>query len=90
MLDLSFFSKNFCLCKTVYLEKAANLYQEDLNLPDPEIKPRSPTLQADALLSEPPGKTKGKKKKHSLNHMLCLYNIQCIELNKFIELKHLK
>ena len=26
------------------------------NLPDPEIKPRSPTLQADALPSEPPGK----------------------------------
>ena len=25
-------------------------------LPDPGIKPRSPTLQADALLSEPPGK----------------------------------
>ena len=77
MLDLSFFSKNFCLCKTGYLDKAANLYQEDLNLPDPEIKPRSPTLQADALLSEPPGKSKGKK--NSLNHMLCLYNTQCIE-----------
>ena len=28
------------------------------NLPNPEIKPRSPTLQADALLSEPPGKPK--------------------------------
>ena len=25
------------------------------DLPDPEIKPRSPTLQADALTSEPPG-----------------------------------
>ena len=25
-------------------------------LPDPGIKPGSPTLQADALLSEPPGK----------------------------------
>ena len=25
-------------------------------LPDPEIKPRSPALQADALRSEPPGK----------------------------------
>ena len=25
------------------------------NLPDPGIKPRSPTLQADALTSEPPG-----------------------------------
>jgi len=26
------------------------------DLPDPGIKPRSPTWQADALLSEPPGK----------------------------------
>ena len=26
------------------------------DLPDPGIEPRSPTLQADALLSEPPGK----------------------------------
>ena len=26
------------------------------NLPDPGIEPRSPMLQADALLSEPPGK----------------------------------
>ena len=26
------------------------------DLPNPEIKPRSPTLQADSLLSEPPGK----------------------------------
>ena len=26
------------------------------DLPDPEIKPGSPTLQADALPSEPPGK----------------------------------
>ena len=26
------------------------------DLPDPGIKPRSPTLQADALTSEPPGK----------------------------------
>ena len=25
-------------------------------LPDPEIRPRSPALQADSLLSEPPGK----------------------------------
>ena len=28
------------------------------DLPDPGIKPRSPTLQADALTSEPPGKPK--------------------------------
>ena len=26
------------------------------DLPDPGIKPRSPALQADSLLSEPPGK----------------------------------
>ena len=26
------------------------------DLPDPEIEPRSPALQADALTSEPPGK----------------------------------
>ena len=26
------------------------------DLPDPRIKPRAPTLQADSLLSEPPGK----------------------------------
>ena len=26
------------------------------DLPDPAIEPRSPTLQADSLLSEPPGK----------------------------------
>ena len=26
------------------------------NLPNPGIEPRSPTLQADVLLSEPPGK----------------------------------
>ena len=26
------------------------------NLPDPGIEPRSPTLEADALTSEPPGK----------------------------------
>jgi len=26
------------------------------DLPDPGVKPRSPELQADSLLSEPPGK----------------------------------
>ena len=29
------------------------------NLPDPGIEPRSPALQADSLLSEPPGKGGG-------------------------------
>ena len=28
------------------------------NLPNPGIKPRSPALQADSLLSEPPGQPK--------------------------------
>ena len=27
------------------------------DLPDPEIEPRSPALQADSLLSEPPGES---------------------------------
>ena len=31
------------------------------DLPDPGIKPRSPTLQADALPSEPPGKPTSSK-----------------------------
>ena len=30
------------------------------DLPDPEIEPGSPTLQADTLTSEPPGKPTGK------------------------------
>ena len=29
------------------------------DLPNPEIKPRSPTLQADSLPAEPPGRTLG-------------------------------
>ena len=29
------------------------------DLPDPEMEPRSPTLQADTLTSEPPGKLVG-------------------------------
>ena len=32
------------------------------DLPDPEIEPRSPALQADALPSEPPGKSKSEGK----------------------------
>ena len=32
------------------------LFPSPGDLPDPGIKPRSPTLQADALTSEPPGK----------------------------------
>ena len=32
------------------------------NLPDPGIQPRSPALQADSLLSEPPGKPQNIRK----------------------------
>ena len=38
------------------------------DLPDPGIEPRSPTLQADALTSEPPGKLPSKL--HSLHKLL--------------------
>ena len=38
------------------------------DLPDPGIKPRFPGLQADALTSEPPGKSKKIKKKKKKHH----------------------
>ena len=41
----------------------SSVYPSPGDLPDPRIKPRSPTFQADALTSEPPGK---------LEHQLCL------------------
>ena len=46
------------------------------NLPDPGIKPRSPTLQADPLPSEPPGKSwvievSYEIKKEYLKELLC-------------------
>ena len=37
------------------------------DLPHPQIEPRSPALQADALPSEPPGKVKEESEKSSLN-----------------------
>ena len=37
------------------------------HLPDPGIKPRSPTLQADALTSAPPGKPIFKKRRAQLD-----------------------
>ena len=44
------------------------------NLPKPEIEPRSPTLQADSLPAEPPGK--------SCNELLILSIFQ-VKLHKF-------
>ena len=35
------------------------------DLPDPGIEPRSPALQADSLLSEPPANPKYKERGHS-------------------------
>ena len=47
------------------------------DLPDPEIEPGSPTLQADALPSEPPGKSKlSVKVSVNKNVLLSSYQIQ--------------
>ena len=40
------------------------------DLPDPGIKPRSPALQADSLLSEPPGKPIGHHIKIQKKHLV--------------------
>ena len=50
------------------------LYPPPGNLPNPGIEPRSPTLQADSLPSEPPGK---------LIKYICLIKIIkfCIQVN---------
>ena len=38
------------------------------NLPNPGIKPGSPTLQAESLQSEPPGRPKSRKQDEKENH----------------------
>ena len=48
--------------------KLWKILQEMGNLPIPGIEPRSPTLQADALTSEPPGKPR----LGILDHLTCL------------------
>ena len=45
------------------------------DLPDPGIKPGSPTLQADALLSEPPGKQSTFKVKPCPQDIFCLSGV---------------
>ena len=45
------------------------------DLPNPRIEPRSPTLQADSLLSKPPGKP---------YKILALFNITAILLHSFL------
>ena len=44
------------------------LFCSPMDLPNPEIEPRSPTLQADSLLSEPPGKPLNFFKIYHHNH----------------------
>ena len=39
------------------------------DLPNPEIEPRSPALQADALPSEPPGKPQNSRRKIQKSHL---------------------
>ena len=51
------------------------------DLPNPGIKPRSPTLQVDSLLSEPPGKPKAAilhfnlKKEWGFTSIICLFTL---------------
>ena len=45
------------------------------DLPNPGIKPRSPTLQVDSLLSEPPGKPK-ETEMHSLALLQGIFSTQ--------------
>ena len=67
MLDLSVVSDPLRLCGLAHqaplsMEFSRQEYWSGLpfpfpeDLPHPEIEPRSPVLQADSLLSEPPGK----------------------------------
>ena len=53
-----YFLSNFQIYKAVLLTKLIlfnNIFPSPGDLPNPGIKPRSPALQADSLLSEPPG-----------------------------------
>ena len=49
------------------------------DLPDPEIEPRSPALQADALTSEPPGRSKFNRIRNPLRERLC-YNLLRVKM----------
>ena len=50
------------------------------NLPNPEIEPRSPTLQANSLLSEPPGKPRYKYVTSVFLQLSSqLYNVQAVQ-----------
>ena len=49
------------------------------DLPDPEIKPRSPSLQVNSLLSEPLGKSQYKYIYVCLSICICCYSVaKCV------------
>ena len=51
------------------------------DLPDPGGEPRSPSLQADALPSEPPGKPL-EKSEHPYKHQrIVIYNVKSLKKN---------
>ena len=49
------------------------------DLPDPGIEPRSPTLEADALTSAPPGKPV----ENDVSSRLFIFNFYDVEVNSF-------
>ena len=54
------------------------------DLPDPEIEPRSPALQANALTSEPPGKPRPSR--YDLNKIPYDYTVEVINRFKGLDL----
>ena len=65
------------------------------DLPNPGIEPGSPTLQADALLSEPPGKRHQsirvtQKWLREMQHILSCFQLQEVENSVVLETKVLK
>ena len=53
------------------------------NLPDPGIEPRSLPVQADSLLSEPPGKPK-LRKSPAKKTGVCFPSIRCLPFESFL------
>ena len=54
------------------------LFPSPGDLTDPGIKPRSPTLEADALPSLPPGKSRGEEKHYPLQCSSLENSMECI------------
>ena len=51
------------------------------DLPNPEVKPRSPALQADSLLTEPPGKPKENEQMQIPFAFFFFFNIYLVTLS---------